>query len=402
MGYRTGSIPASLCYAPLNMWRRVFLGPPDWQLVGLVVLATAVVSWLAARLARKAATASMRGLLRDSVTTSSPIVRAPLRLIGLGTFALVFFVLIFPAFEAVELRPRTGLQLRTLSSWVFESGLKVLLVAVVGFAIIRVVGVAVKRFEHDINFGTGLDALERAKRARTLGSVLTNITTFVVLVTGALMILREFGVDIAPALTGAGIIGVALGFGAQTLVRDLIGGFFLILENQVRVGDVVSINGIGGLVEAINLRTTILRDEEGTVHVVPNGAITTLANRSMDFSFYVVSLPLAYGEDTDRATAILQAVADGLQADDAYRPFILEPLEVIGVDAFEETAVRLKVRIKTAPLKQWFVGREFRRRVNKALREQGVDMFSPRRTTVVSIPQEPGPWPSDPPTPERS
>ena len=384
------------------MWRRLFLGQQDWQLVGLVVVATAAVAWLAGRTARKAATVAMRSLLRDALTTSSPIVRAPLRLIGLGTFALVFFVLIFPAFEAVELRPRTGLQLRTLSSWMFQSGLKVLLVAVVAFAVIRVVGVAVKRFEHDINFGTGLDALERAKRARTLGSVLNNITTFVVLVTGALMILREFGVDISPALTGAGIIGVALGFGAQTLVRDLIGGFFLILENQVRVGDVVAINGIGGLVEAINLRTTMLRDEEGTVHVVPNGAITTLANRSMNYSFYVVSLPLAYGEDTDRATAILRAVADDLQADDAYRPFILEPLDVIGVDAFEDTAVRLKVRIKTAPLKQWFVGREFRRRVNKALREQGVEMFSPQRTMVVSIPQEPAPSSSAPPTPGRS
>ena len=170
-------------------------------------------------------------------------------------------------------------------------------------------------------------------------------------------------------------------------MRDLIGGFFLILENQVRVGDVVAINGIGGLVEAINLRTTILRDEEGTVHVVPNGAITTLANRSMHFSFYVVNLPLAYGEDTDRAAEILRAVAGELQQDDAYRPFMLEPLEVIGVDAFEETAVRLKVRIKTAPQKQWFVGREFRRRVYKALREQGVEMFTPQRTMAVATHQ---------------
>jgi len=264
----------------------------------------------------------------------------------------------------------------------------------------------VKRFEHDVNFGTGLDALERAKRARTLGSVLTNITTVLVLLIAALMILREFHVDISPALTGAGIVGVALGFGAQTLVRDLIGGFFLILENQVRVGDVVAMNGIAGLVEAINLRTTILRDEEGTVHVIPNGAVTTLANRSMNFSFYVVNLPLAYGEDTDRAAAILKETADGLMREDAYRPFILEPLEVIGVDAFEETAVRLKVRIKTAPLKQWFVGREFRRRIHRALQDRGVEMFSPARTMTLSTPNSPTPNPqstpdSQDPTPLR-
>jgi moderate conductance mechanosensitive channel len=366
------------------MWRRLFLGPADWHLVGLVVLVVAGLSWLAARAACRAATLAMRSLLQDTLTTTSPLVRAPLRLISLGTFLLVFFVLIFPAFETVELRPRTGLPLRTVSDWVFESGLKVLLILITAFAIVRVGAVAGKRFEHDVNFGTGLDAMERAKRARTLGGVLTNITTFVVLIAAALMVLRELGVDTTPALTGAGIIGVALGFGAQTLVRDLIGGFFLILDNRVRVGDVVAVNNIGGLVEEINLRTTVLRDEEGTVHVVPNGAITTLANRSMNFSYYVVNLPLAYGEDTDRAVAVVKTVADGLQQDDAYKPFILEPLEAIGVDEFEPTAVRLKVRIKTAPLKQWYVGRELRRRINRAFSEQGIEMFSPTKTLTVS------------------
>jgi small conductance mechanosensitive channel len=361
----------------------------DWHLVVVVVLVVALVSWLAARAARWFATRAMKSLLQDSLTTGSPLVRAPLRLIGLGTFLLTFFVLIFPAFEAVELRPRTGLPLRTLSAWVFASGLKVFLIFIVAFAVIRVVAVGVKRFEHDVNFGTGLDAIERAKRARTLGGVLTNMTTFVVLVVAALMILQELNINTGPALTGAGIVGVALGFGAQTLVRDLIGGFFLILDNHVRVGDVVAINNIGGLVEEINLRTTILRDEEGTVHVVPNGAITTLANKSMLFSYYVVNLPLAYGEDIDRVAALVKKIAADLQQDDAYRPFILEPLEVIGVDEFEPTSVRLKVRIKTAPLKQWFVGRELRRRVNQAFAAQGVEMFSPTRTVTVSTSYSP-------------
>ena len=379
------------------------MGPVDWHLVLLVVLAVAAVSWAAARTARRVATRAMRSLLQDTLTTSSPLVRAPLRLIGVGTFLLIFIVLIFPAFEAVELRPRTGLPLRDLSTWAFDSGLKVLLVMILSFAVIRIVAVAVKRFEHDVNFGTGLDAMERAKRARTLGSVLTNITMFVVLIVAALMILREFNVDITPALTGAGILGVALGFGAQTLVRDLIGGFFLILDNRVRVGDVVAINNIGGLVEDINLRTIVLRDEEGTVHVVPNGAINTLANRSMNFSYYVINLPLAFGEDPDRATAIVKQVAAGLQQDDAYKPFILEPLEVIGVDDFDHSSVRVKVRIKTAPLKQWFVGRELRRRVYKAFREQGVEMFAPQRTlAVISNPTGPAKSSSDPETPGRS
>jgi small-conductance mechanosensitive channel len=197
------------------------------------------------------------------------------------------------------------------------------------------------------------------------------------------MILNELGVNISPALTATGIAGVALGFGAQSLVRDVIGGFFLILENQLRVGDSAAINGIGGAVEAINLRTTVLRDEEGIVHVIPNGAITTLANKSINYSFYVVNLPLAYGEDIDGATAVLSEVAEAMMAEDSYRPFMLEPLEVIGVDAFEEMSIRLKVRLKTAPQKQWLIGREFRRRVYKALVDRGIQMWSPQRTLAL-------------------
>ena len=386
------------------LWRRFFspVDPENWQLAIAVIIPTAAFALIAARLATGAAARVIQNILRDSLARSSPLVRGPLRLIGLATFLLTFFVLLFPAFELAGLHPRAGLHLQTLSAWTFGSGLRAFLILAVAFAAVRTVAIAVKRFEHDVNFGTGLDALERAKRARTLGTVLTNITTALVIVVATLMILNEFGVNTSAAVTGAGIVGVALGFGAQTLVRDLIGGFFLILENQVRVGDVVAINGIGGLVEAINLRTTILRDEEGTVHVIPNGAINTLANRSMHFSFYVVNLPLAYGEDTDKVSAILREVGDELQRDDAYMPFILEPLDVIGVDAFEETAVRLKARIKTAPLKQWFVGRELRRRLKKKLEERGVELWSPQKTVAVNSPLVRKPPSSGPATPGRS
>jgi small conductance mechanosensitive channel len=384
------------------MWRRLFLGPVNWQLVFAAVVPTAVVAWLGARAAQRAAAEAMRQLLRDAVASTSPIVQGPLRLIGFAVFVLLFSVLLFPAFELAGLRPRAGMHLRTLSDWAFDSGLRVLLIAAVSFAVVRTVGVAVKRFEHDVNFGTGLDAIERAKRARTLGTVLTSVTTTLVILIAVLMVLHEFGVNTSAAVTGAGIAGVALGFGAQALVRDLIGGFFLILENQIRVGDVVAINGTGGLVEEINLRTTVLRDEEGTVHIFPNGAITTLANRSMNFSFYVISLPLAYGEDTDRAAEIITGVGAELQKDDAFMPFILEPLEMIGVDAFEEHAVRMKLRIKTAPLKQWFVGRELRRRIMKALQAHGVGLWSPHRMVGLSTRPEAPPTASGPATPGQS
>jgi moderate conductance mechanosensitive channel len=190
-------------------------------------------------------------------------------------------------------------------------------------------------------------------------------------------------VDIAPVLTGAGIVGLAVGFGAQTLVRDVISGFFLILEDQVRVGDVAAINGVGGLVEEINLRTIVLRDGEGTVHVFPNGSITTLANRSKDFSFYVVDLGISYREDPDRVAGVLRDLGAELQADPKYGPFILAPLEVFGVDAFADWSVTLKFRIKTMPTKQWEVGRELRRRIKKRFDELGIEIPFPERVVTV-------------------
>jgi small-conductance mechanosensitive channel len=149
-------------------------------------------------------------------------------------------------------------------------------------------------------------------------------------------------------------------------VRDMIAGFFLILENQVRVGDVGIINGVGGVVEAINLRTIVLRDGEGVVHVFQNGAINTLANRTKDYSYYVIDVNVPYNQDVDRVIAVLRATGQELEQDPTYRLLILAPLEVWGVDAFLDTKVTIKIRIKTVPLKQWDVGRELRRRILRA------------------------------------
>jgi small conductance mechanosensitive channel len=365
------------------MWHRLFAQPATWRPIVEAVAMTFVLAWVAAHLARVMVRGALGSMLRETVTPSSPAVRALLRLFGYAIFAIVFALLLVPAFEIVGLHPRAGIHLRTLASWAFDSGLRVLLICAVAYAIIRMVGISVTRFEHEISIGTDLDALERAKRARTLGAVLTSATTVLVLVTAVLMILREFHIDISPAVTGAGIVGVALGFGAQSLVKDIIGGFFLILENQVRVGDVASINGTGGLVEAINLRTIVLRDEQGTVYVFPNGSINTLANLSKDFSYYVINLPVAYGEDPDMVTALLTSIADGMREEDAFKPFILEPLQIIGVDDYTENAYRLKVRIKTAPLRQWLVGRELRRRIIRELTSRGIQFWSTQKTIVM-------------------
>jgi len=320
----------------------------------------------------------LRALLRDTLATSSPAVRGPLRLLGIASFVLTFALLIVPAFELAGLRPRTGVHLRTLAEWAFGAGLKILLIAVLAYAVIRTCTLLVRRFEHDLNLGTDLDALERGKRARTLGSVVRNATTALVSAVAVLMILRELGLDIAPVLTGAGIVGLAVGFGSQTLVRDIISGFFLILEDQVRVGDVAAINGTAGLVETINLRTIVLRDNEGTVHVFPNGAINTLANRSKEFSYAVLDLGIDYEEDPDRIGGILRKVGASMQADDQFGPSILEPLEVLGVEGLSDWSVQLKMRIKTVPLKQWDIARELRKRILQQFAENGIQLPSPR------------------------
>jgi small conductance mechanosensitive channel len=364
-------------------WHRLFAQPASWRPLVEGVAISFVFAWIASQLARAMVRGVLTSLLHDGVAPASHAVRALLRLFGYAIFAIVFALLLVPSLEFVGLQPRAGVHLRTLAAWAFDSGLRVLLICAVAYAIIRMVGISVARFEHEISIGTGLDALERAKRAKTLGAVLTSATTVLVLVTAVLMILREFRIDISPAVTGAGIVGVALGFGAQSLVKDIIGGFFLILENQVRVGDVASINGTGGLVEAINLRTIVLRDEQGTVHVFPNGSINTLANLTKDFSYYVINLPIAYGEDPEMVTALLTSIADGLREEDRFKPFVLGPLEIIGVDDFTENAYRLKVRIKTAPLRQWLVGRELRKRIIRELTARGIQFWSTQKTIVM-------------------
>ncbi|HUL33571.1 MAG TPA: mechanosensitive ion channel family protein [Candidatus Eisenbacteria bacterium] len=219
---------------------------------------------------------------------------------------------------------------------------------------------------------------ELEKRAATIGSIFRKTVATVAWIIALVMILREAGFDIGPILAGAGVVGLAIGFGAQNLVRDVISGVLLLLENQVRVNDVAVINGEGGLVERINLRTIVLRGLDGTIHIFPNGSITSLSNMSHGFSYYVFDIGVAYKEDTDRVVAALQETAAELMKDDEYRSSILEPLEVLGVDKFADSAVIIKVRIKTEPLQQWFVGREMNRRIKKKFDELGIEIPFPQ------------------------
>jgi small conductance mechanosensitive channel len=187
-------------------------------------------------------------------------------------------------------------------------------------------------------------------------------------------------------LAGAGIAGLAIGFGAQSLVKDVISGFFIILEDQIRIGDVVNIAGVGGIVEAISLRTIRLRDIEGRVHIVPNGLIEVATNFTREWSRALVEIGVAYKEDVDRVIDVLKEVGEDLRNDPDFKDLILEPMTVQGLDSFGDSSVNIRIFFKTLPIKQWDVAREFRKRVKKAFDQRGISIPFPHRTIYM----EPG------------
>jgi small conductance mechanosensitive channel len=364
---------------------RFFAEGFNWGDGLIAITLTGVAAWILAMLAARLVRAVLVAILGDTLHEAAvtPAIRQPVRLVAWAVFALSAVALILPAFELVGVRTSVGLRLRTVTDWFFLGGLRILLVGFLAYASTRLAAVVVRRFEHEISKGTGLDVLERAKRARTLGDLIQNVITAVVVTIALLMILRELNLDIMPLLTGAGIAGVALGFGAQTLVRDVISGFFLILENQVRVGDVARVNNVGGLVEAINLRTLVLRDYDGTVHIVPAGEIRMLDNLSKDFSYAVVDVPVAYGVDSDRVVELLKQVGEQLQNDLVFGPNILAPIEIAGIETLGETNVTVRARMKTVPLKQFDVARELRRRIKKTYEDRNIQIQFPQREVVI-------------------
>ncbi len=231
-----------------------------------------------------------------------------------------------------------------------------------------------------------LGRLVRSSRSRTLLAIGRNVAFVVIWTLTGMLVLSELGVNLAPLLAGAGVIGLAGGFGSQQLVRDIITGFFILLEDTISVGDVADLGGKVGVVEAITMRTVQLRGYDGQMHTIPFSTITTVSNLTKDFSYYVFDIRVARDEDVDRAMAVMAEVGDALRHDVGFRRLILEPLEVAGVDAFQESAVVIKARIKTRPLQQWTVGREYNRRLKKRFDALGIAMPFPQRTLHVAAP----------------
>ncbi len=293
----------------------------------------------------------------------------------------------------------TGLSIETAWPWLISMAttvglalLRVGLVFVVGYVALRFSRLGLLQLER-VMVATSDTADQQAgtaqKRAATLTGILRTIALSAIWAVVIIESLQVVGLDIAPILAGAGILGLAVGFGAQNLVRDLISGFFIILEDHIRLGDVAVINGTGGQVETITFRTISLRDFSGVVHVFPNGSINTLSNMTKDWSAFVLDMGVAYREDTDRVVAVMRAVGEGLRQDQAVGSLIIEPIEIVGVENFADSAVTIRARIKTKPAEQWKVGREYRRRLKKAFDAQGIEIPFPMRTLLMGESNQP-------------
>ncbi len=257
-----------------------------------------------------------------------------------------------------------------------------ILILVLGWLAMRGLRLALGQLEKTLQARqdamSSLKAMEDNKRIQTLIRLLRQASVVIIALVVLLLALRELGIDITPILASAGIVGLAVGFGAQNLVRDVISGFFIILEDQVRVGDVAIINGTGGGVERIGLRTIVLRDLQGTVHTFPNGTINTLANMTRDWSAYVIDVGVSYDQDIDKVVDIMRAVGAQMRADEHFGPLMLDDVEVFGLDNFADSAQVIKLRLKTLPTKQWDVGREYRRRLKAAFDREGIEIPYPQ------------------------
>jgi moderate conductance mechanosensitive channel len=230
----------------------------------------------------------------------------------------------------------------------------------------------------------------RAAQLRTLAPVISGVITTSLVVIGAMTVLSNIGIDIGPLLAGAGIVGLAVGFGAQTIVKDFLTGMFLIIEDTVSIGDVARIGDASGLVEDMSLRTIKLRAFDGTLQVIPYGEAQVIHNMTKDFSFYVFDLSISYSSNIAKALELMKRIGDELQGDEEYSSFIMEPIEIIGVDRLADSGVILRARIKTRPIKQWVVGREYLKRIKLAFDANGIEIPFPHLKLVP--PDQPIPF----------
>jgi small conductance mechanosensitive channel len=264
--------------------------------------------------------------------------------------------------------------------------LRIVFILLVAWILRAVFGRLIRLFRGYMSRRTEGDEISRIE---TLARVFRNTSSIVIFLVAGMLVLNELGISIAPILATAGVAGVAIGFGAQSLIKDYFNGFFLLLDDQIRVGDVVEVAGKGGLVEQVTLRFVRLRDMEGHVHYVPNGEIKLVTNRTREYATPVVDVGIAYRESVDAALDVMREVAAGLRADPAWQARIVDDLEVIGVDRLGDSAVVLRARFKVIPpIQQWNVKREFLRRIKAAYDRAGIEIPFPHVTVYAGQPKD--------------
>jgi small conductance mechanosensitive channel len=276
-----------------------------------------------------------------------------------------------------------NVDLAPLGRWLLEHGSRILLILVLSFVVYRLFVLIARRLKRRVQTldeaqGSALD-----KRAETLFDVVTNAAAVAVVTAATLSILQELDVEIGPLLASVGIVGLALGLGAQTLVKDVIAGFFILVENQYVVGDLVELVGLVGTVEAVTLRVTHVRDVEGVLHMIPNGEIRTVSNRSRDWSRAIVDVGITYEDDVDKALATLREIGEALVADPEMQARLVDEPTVTGVEGLEDWQVRLRLMVKTKPTQHLDVERYLRQQIRETFPERGLTLASPRQEIVV-------------------
>jgi len=270
-----------------------------------------------------------------------------------------------------------------------ETGLRVLAALAVGWLAYWALKLVLRRIEKSLGESDTGTITVQEQRKRTLVSLVRSMGIVVIAVLVLFMVLGALGVQLGPLLAGAGVVGLAISFGAQSLVKDVISGLFTLFENQFGVGDVIRIDTVSGMVERITLRVVVLRDVHGVVHIIPNGEIKRVSNLTRSFSRAVFEIGIAYKEDADHVMEVMRDVGREMWEDPEWRPLLVEEITVPGIESFGDSSVNIRIMATTVPLKQWDVARELRRRLKRRFDQEGIEIPFPHRTLYFGEGQSP-------------
>jgi moderate conductance mechanosensitive channel len=412
----------------------VFFGHPAdgtfmaWLVEGglwafLIALSAIVGWWLVRLILRRGLRQAVRGLdQHDATADVGMAVQAADSWISTYLMAAVFAVAAILGIlhvlgnnvdPAIEYLKDAG---SGVGTWIITHGLRIVLVLFLSWVVTRIARRVIPRVLSGVMLGQAstADHDEVLKRSETLSSVFVGAAVALIYVSALFMILTELTVPIGPVLGGFGIAGIAVGFGAQYLVRDLIAGIFILAENQYRTGDVVTLSGISGLVESINLRRTVLRDLDGQVHVIPNGEITVASNKTKYWSRVNLDVGVAYKEDVERVVEVLNDIGEEIAADPYFGLMLITPPQVLRLNSLDDSAVTFKMLGDCKPMKQWEIMGEMRKRIKIRLDAEGIEIPFPHQTvywgeaqpsfrpeTAVEMPVRPAPVQPVPPTVTR-